>query len=657
MSELSLQVVNELRARGDLEEAQEPSLLPGRCSHRSLARACRGKRRWACLCVALGCAATVTAAALAAALAGRGREAPEAPTTRCPNASAPAAPGMYGGTLEVDLVGPRGSRGQYVDLPTEPPEVAPLFRQGLAHLWGFNNVEARRNFGTAAALAPDCALCHWGLAMTLAPNINYKVEDQRALNASAQRAAELAAGQPALLPKTRRLVASVAALGEAAGPDVPDSATSPAREAFANATCAPLADPYGDGSPGPDADLVALCAGATMARSPWHYYAGEPQGGTFPLQEEFKAVRSALEAVLGEGGQPRNGSEQQPLHGLALHLYIHLMEPSNAPPAFRSDAAGATERLVSLPAVAAQGHLTHMPAHLFMRLGRYMEALVTSRRTLANDQLYLSKCLHPYAYGHNLKMLSSSATFAGRSAEALAAAKEAVTERGGLEASPAGGQACVDCAGPGSPEEVLTLVRFGRWQEVLELGIPASASRPDHLAAQHHARALAQYALRNTSAGDAEAAAARQFAETAANRSAHSAAGAVVGHELDAVRAWRVEPVDAAAAIQALEAAVEAVDALPYMEPPRWYYSPRHCLGYALLHAPETAGRAPLLALEAFLRDLDQFPNNGWALLGAEQAWAALGNATEAAKYHARFLTAWRNADTELDTPCPQLAT
>lgn len=118
----------------------------------------------------------------------------------CENASAPAIPGMYGNLSGIDL--------SPWDLPSDTAVVA-LFQQAVTQLYGFNNREALRSFSTAAALEPNCALCHWGVAMSLAPNINYHVERQDLLNAAAHRAAAAASLHTNLTMKTRRLVDGV----------------------------------------------------------------------------------------------------------------------------------------------------------------------------------------------------------------------------------------------------------------------------------------------------------------------------------------------------------------------------------------------------------------------------------------------------------------
>lgn len=331
------------------------------------------------------------------------------------------------------------------------------------------------------------------------------------------------------------------------------------------------------------------------------------------------------------------------------------MEPSNAPLSYRWHAAKVAQELYTLKTVWAQGHLTHMPAHLFMRIGRFIDGVNTSMRSVANGHKYLEKCLVPYAFGHNLKMLTASARLAGMSEVALRTAREEVLPSAGPQPGPAGKLICPDCAGIGHPDEVLTLVRFGRWQDVLAVPLPPNSTTATWMASYHYARSLAHYAQDAMAPGDAEAAVALKFAQAAHKVNETSVSDVVLPSEIAAARAWRVNPRKPVAAIEALQAAAEAIDAMRYAEPPRWYYSPRQCLGYVLLNAPVGQGRDVARALANFQRDLQQFPENGWALLGAAQAYGALGNSSGSTEFYARFATAWRHADTTLSSPCPQL--
>lgn len=576
----------------------------------------------------LAVAAPMAAAAPTTALAAAASACVVSSATSTVPSSAPAVPGLYGDLGGIDLTGPKGAGGQYIDLPEGHPDVAALFQAALAHLWGFNNVEALRGFRTAAALAPDCALCHWGIAQSLAPNINYGIEDQAAFNVAVRDAARLAAEQPLLTSKTKHLIASIQSL--VAAPPATGNVS-----AYAHALCGNVTD----------ADTAAMCANAAMAATPWNYYEGEAGGSHFPLKPKLRPIKTMLLDHVrgGDGGTP---------HAFTIHLLIHLMEPTNAPASFRWQAVEAAQALYSTHGEAlapAQGHLTHMPAHLFLRVGRYASGVDTSLRTEANNQRYLSRCLHPYAHGHNLKMLTALARFAGMSAIAMEGARNVTSALAGPELTPAGKVACIDCAGPSSPEAVLTLARFARWEEVLSEAVPRTWGDEGayNEAAFRLARALAMYALadgRTAERADAEAA-------RAINASAKSEWAEVVQAELEAARAWRIEG-DGVRAAGALAKAVAAVDKMPYMEPPRWYYPPRQCLGYVLRASNATA------SLAAFTRDLHDFPENGWSLSGAADALDALGRGAEAEGHRERAAVAWQFADVwqPRPPPCPQLS-
>jgi hypothetical protein len=208
----------------------------------------------------------------------------------CRNRSAAAQVGMYGPLGEsIGLGGPE-REGVYVDVPVD---VAQLFNQGLAHFWGFNAPEACRNFQTAAAISPECALCHWGVALCNGPHIQLGMygEQVAALNKAASRAHALAQAQPSLSDKTRRLIAGAMALvGEEA--DVPPY---PARNRYTRVMCAPM--------PGnvSDPDIDAMCGGALMSCSPWEYYAGVAAGGRYPLKPTMEEAKARLLSSVMRG--------------------------------------------------------------------------------------------------------------------------------------------------------------------------------------------------------------------------------------------------------------------------------------------------------------------------------------------------------------------
>eukprot|EP00039_Didymoeca_costata_P006750 m.93031 g.93031 ORF g.93031 m.93031 type:complete len:591 (+) comp13377_c0_seq6:77-1849(+) len=567
----------------------------------------------------------------------------EVPPIWCNNNQAPAQPGMYGNldVKNIGFSGPRGALGQYVDLPDNNTIVI-LFQQGLAQLYGFNNVEALRNFKTAAELDPHCALCFWGVAMSYAPNINYDIENQQTLNNAALTAKNLlSVGN--LQNKTIALIMAIQEL-------VGDAPSMESRSAWANHTCTTIQG---------DADVDTFCSAATMSLTPWNYYQGLSAGGEYPLKEMLTSVKTKLETWANKG------------HVFAIHLLIHLLEPSNAPKSYRWQALSPTLMLFNSShgqeLVPSQGHLTHMPAHLFLRVGMYNEGVTTSTVSTTDNREYIAKCLTPYGYGHNLKMMMAHERLCGMSIRAVETGIESEKESAGQEKTPDGQTTCVDCAGPGNPYVVLALARFAQWDEIIEYPLPNTWGGYDvftrfNEAANYLARAHAYFAIATSGAS------LNRTALSLADKFTDLSIAAIMSNstypnlnytvmipsELKAARAWRVDK-DHAKAIKHLEELVNADDYNPYMEPPLWYYPPRQCLGFALMHAPPPV-RDITRALSVFQQDLSEFVENAWSLYGAAEAYANLGMKENASEYKRRGDIAWRNADHKFQSSCPILS-
>jgi tetratricopeptide (TPR) repeat protein len=98
-------------------------------------------------------------------------------------------------------------------------------------------------------------------------------------------------------------------------------------------------------------------------------------------------------------------------------------------------------------------------------------------------------------------------------------------------------------------------------------------------------------------------------------------------------------------AIQKLTSASELESQLLYNEPPDWFLSTRHHLGSVFLEADKF-----IEAESVFRKDLEEFPNNGWALYGLMLALEKSGNGTEAKKAKEQFDLAWKYADVTLSS-------
>ncbi|MEX2481405.1 MAG: hypothetical protein WD928_11130, partial [Gammaproteobacteria bacterium] len=363
-------------------------------------------------------------------------------------------------------------------ITTDAPLAQRYFDQGLILAYGFNHAEALRSFREARRLDPDCAMCAWGEAYVLGPNINKPMDpaDAPQAVAAAQRAQTLAAQASA------REQAWIAAMSERYADPAPDD-RQPLDQAYADAMAGVVAS-YPD-----DLDAATLYAEALMDLMPWAYYTedGEPK----PLTE---TVTATLEGILA-----RNTD-----HPGAIHFYIHAVEASSSP----ERAEDGADRLGAL--APGSGHLVHMPSHIYLRVGRYHDATLANERAALADESYITQCrvqgFYPALYyPHNIHFLWYTASLEGRSAVAIEAARKLADN------------VPVDLiADVPLIEQFLTVpmfgqIRFARWDDVLAEPKP----RKDHrfaTAMWHAARGIALAAKGMSEQAQAERAA---YAEAA----------------------------------------------------------------------------------------------------------------------------------------------
>jgi len=603
------------------------------------------------------------------------------------------------------------------DLPLNDPTLRILFNQATAQLFGFNNVEAYRNYRTTVNRNSDCALCHWGVAASFSPNINYDIENQTKLNDalnkalslvnSAQQSTSLSTSLKRSLTKSTKSLSAktihlIRSFAQLIAPDNHiDSPSSIYRLRWSNALCGSESERTTSDMILNDPDVAAFCASSLMSLTPWNYYAST---SSWPPNSPLKtSLMSAKQLLLNSVHRGRNGSP----HAFSIHLLIHLLEPSNAPLSFRWEALKPTLLLFnnqSAELVPSQGHLTHMPAHLFLRVGMYNDGVLTSAVSADRDNVrYIEKCLNPYGHGHNLKMYVANARLAGRMYDAVSHARKATLLNAGTEITPNNGTHCVDCAGIGSPEVVLTFVRFARWEQILKETVPTDWGLQElkgyHEAAYRYARAVAYWALSKNSQmkvalqrvprrskqkqsrrnqtmvelGDEEAALCRKASVRAVSASFNYTA--ILPHQLSAARAMYISQspdpssnnpssilssyfqADFRLAIAHLRLVTSADDENIYLEPPRVWYPPRECLGSLLLYAPTLEmGQNVTEALIMFQEDLVSFVESPWSLIGAAKACEMLGKKELAKNYTRRAEIAWRGSELPLPvTPCLEL--
>jgi tetratricopeptide (TPR) repeat protein len=508
-----------------------------------------------------------------------------------------------------------GDLGEHTrKVTTSSKEAQAFFDQGLALAYGFNHDEAARSFAKAAELDPKCAMCFWGAAYTLGPNYNIPMLPERA-EAAWDAIGRAQAAAKAATPVEAALVAALARRYK--GPEYVDPV---AMQAFNVAYAEAMRDVAAK-FPADD-DVQALFAEALMNTNPWKLWAAD--GKAMPGTDE---IVKTLELVLARA----------PKHPGANHFYIHAVEASNDP----GRAIASADLLGTL--VPGAGHIVHMPAHIYQRVGRYEDAAEVNRRAIVVDERYLAKVTppgyYPFYLGHNYGFLAYAASMLGKGEESLAAARKSAMQI----------PKDVVCGMPGMDfflsEPLFVMVRFGKWDDILAEKKPET-KYATLVALWHHARGMALAATGKPADAKAEAAAIRTIAKSIPEGQLADLNSAHDVLELSAlvIEARAAEVEHAADAIARWEQAVALEDRLGYAEPADWFYPLRHYRGAALLDA----GRAK--DAEAVYRaDLLRNPDNGWALFGVWRSLVAQKKKGGAKTAEKAFRAAWRAADVQLE--------
>lgn len=504
-------------------------------------------------------------------------------------------------------------------ISSDVPGVQRYFDQGMIMAAGFNHAEGVRAFRAAQRLDPDCAMCFWGEALAIGPNINVTSkgkaimmpEERKTAFTAVQRAQSLSS---TVTDKERDLINAQAARynGDA------ESDREPLDLAYANAM-RQVAEKYRD-----DDNIQAMFAESMMNTMPWNYWLD----GDNP-RPETREVIDALETVM----------ERNPLHPLSLHLYIHAVEAASNP----GRAEKAADALADL--VPGSGHLVHMPSHIYWRIGRYYDASEANVRAAQVDEDYIAQCnaqgFYPALYyPHNIHFLWASASMEGRSAVAIEAGRKVATN---VRLEQIQQFPTIEFF---QTVPLLTLVRFAHWDEILAEPKPPG-ELPFSLAVWHYARSVALSRRGDVDGAAAELAAMEPLMDNESiwfldgNDYPASQVLAIAKALASGELAQQQDDLDAA--IGFYKIAVAAQDELPYTEPPFWYYPTRQSLGHALLENENYAA-----AEAVYRKDLSQYPRNGWSLYGLALTLEGQGKLDEAARVKKRFGNIWQRADVEL---------
>ena len=495
----------------------------------------------------------------------------------------------------------------HMPITTRNPRAQAYFDQGIRLAFAFNHAEAARAFRAAQDIDPACAMCYWGEALVLGPNINAPMFPEAvapALAAAAEASRLAARARP-----EEQAVIRAMALRYSADPKTERPALD---KAYADA----MADAARD-FPQHDS-LQVLFAESLMNLSPWDYWTA---GGAQPKNRTAELV-AALERVLA----------RTPTHPGAAHYYIHVMEASSRP-----DKALPAARLLARQ-IPGAGHIVHMPSHIYYRLGMYRESLQANLDAVAVDERYFSKAASDPIYRgayypHNIHFVMVSALMGGDGRAALAAADKLDKE------IPPELLKSVGALQPVKSAPYFAHVQFSDADTLLALPDPGS----EFILVQamwRYARAVGHARKGALDASRGEIAALERIEKRGDFKPL--ADWAVPGAEI--VRTARLVAQarlaeaegDLPRAIGAYREAVAVQDALPYTEPPHWYYPVRQSLGMVLLRAGQ------LEAAEKVLREsLVRTPSNGWALRGLMEVYRERGDEKALVATRKQFANTW----------------
>ncbi len=499
--------------------------------------------------------------------------------------------------------------------------VQDYFNQGLIMAYAFNHAESIRSFKAAQKLDPNCAICFWGEALALGPNINV-TSDGKAIMSPQDR-----------LDAFERMNKAIALIEFASPKEKDFILTLKSRyNGDVNSSRVPLDIAYAEAMEGlsskypDDTDAASLYAEALMNTMPWNYWAEDGN----PKPDTIKVINT-IESVL----------DKDPNHPLAIHLYIHAVEASSDP----GRAEEAADRLADL--VPGAGHLVHMPSHIYWRVGRYEDASLANIAAAKVDEEYIAQCnaqgFYPALYyPHNVHFLWAASTMEGMSDLSI--------------------ESAIKVSNYVSPEQIrnipfleffhtiplLSYVRFAKWDKVF------SYERPDD--DFKFSNSIFNYALSVAHAASGNSLEANRYQSMILNDIESEEVNAMVmaGHPTKSL--MKIASLLASGsidmysskyseAITSFKEAVTIQDTLPYTEPPFWYYPTRQTLGHALL-MNNSFEEAALV----FEKDLKDYPRNGWSYFGLHLAQNKLNNQEESIEALNKFKEIWGRADISINS-------
>jgi tetratricopeptide (TPR) repeat protein len=501
-------------------------------------------------------------------------------------------------------------------ISTKDQKAQTYFNQGLKLTYAFNHAEAHRSFMEASRLDPKAAMALWGQAYALGPNINDPMPDEERRKKSYEAAIKAKNLAQNGSPKEKAIIE---ALTFRTSNDLTKD-ISELNKAYM-AAMEKVVDKFPD-----DADIQTLYAAAVMNTMPWNYWDNEGN----PAPNTLKGKAALEKAMI-----------LNPDHPGAHHYYIHMVElpkPDLAIPS--ADKLGAL--------MPAAGHIVHMPSHIYIRVGRYEDAVKVNQAAILADEDYISQCysqgMYPLGYyPHNLHFLWSASTLLGNSGIAIDAAKKTA------EKVPIGEMTNLPFLQDFASTPLLAYTRFGKWNEILTIPYPGDQYKHLKLI-WHYARGIAFIRKNNIKEAKEELEAIAVMKEdpeletVVANYTNPSSSIAKVAHGVVAGEIANAEG-NLTKAVEHLKQAVFFEDQLIYSEPTAWHIPVRQTLGAVLLRAQKYEE-----AEKVYKEDLEILRQNGWSLMGLHESLVGQNKLEEAKKIKQEFDNAWKHSDIALKT-------
>ncbi|MEQ8220169.1 MAG: hypothetical protein RIM68_07655 [Arenibacter sp.] len=504
----------------------------------------------------------------------------------------------------------------HFEISTKDQKAQTYFDQGVKLTYAFNHAEAHRSFMEASRLDPKSAMTYWGQAYALGPNINDPMPDDERRKKSYEAIVKAQNLSKSGTPKEKALI-------EALAHRYSDDLTKKISElnlAYMDAM-EKVVEAFPD-----DAHVQTLYAASIMNTMPWNYWDNEGN----PAPHTLKG-KTALEKAM----------ELNPDHPGAHHYYIHMVELPKPDLAIPS-----ADRLGSL--MPAAGHIVHMPSHIYIRVGRYEDAVKVNQAAILADEDYISQCysqgMYPLGYyPHNLHFLWSASTLLGNSDLAIDAAKKTA------EKVPLGEMVTLPFLQDFASTPLLAYTRFGKWNEILTIPYPGDEYKHLKLI-WHYARGIAFVRKNNIKEAKEELEVLKlmkndpELETVVANYTNPSSSIAQIAHGVVSGEIANAEG-NIQDALEHLKQAVFYEDQLIYSEPTAWHIPVRQTLGAVLLRAQKYEE-----AEKVYKEDLEILRQNGWSLMGLHESLVGQNKLEEAKKIKQEFDNAWKHSDIALKT-------